>query len=194
MSKRRQDAPAKQPETVASESTARPAAPAAPEPARAPPPRRLRRILGRPAVYLPLLVLVGVLAGFVVGAVRLSGRERAWNDERAALETRVTTLESALADARVQESAYRVLVSVSRVVVHLYEGNYGLAAAELGAVREAIADSPAAAATDLPERLEAFQRDLDEITRRVEEAGRSARETMREIERSVTTSLFPETP
>jgi len=146
----------------------------------------------RPVVFVPLLLLAGLLAGYILGMARLAASERQWEARRGELERSAATLESALRQAQGQEVSYRVLVSISRVVVDLYDRNFGLAAEDLRKAWSALESVPQVSGSDLAARFAAFGADLDELSRRIEEMTRTSRDTAREIEREVTRLLFPE--
>lgn len=156
------------------------------------PRRRVEGWLRRPFVFVPLLLLAGVLAGYAAGLLRLAAGERRWEARRAELDRTVTGLESTLRKAQGQEASYRALVSISRVVVDLYDRNFGLAAEEIRRARTVLAAVPRSAASGLDAKLAVFETELDDLSRRIEEMSRTARDTMRDVEREVTALLFPD--
>ena len=152
------------------------------------------RLLRRPVAFVPLLIVVGSVAGYSIGALRLAAHDKSWREAQAVLERQTAGLQESLRAAQSKESSYRILLSISRVVVDLYDRNFGLAAGELDDLRAAVENTPAAAGGDLTVRIAALQGDLEELSKLVEEASRSAREKMRGVEHDITELLLPEGP
>jgi hypothetical protein len=141
-------------------------------------------------IFIVLIVLAFGI-GYGLGYMKLKTAEKEWAAAKVEMQSKISTLEKELTRAKAREKLWDISESLSQVLVHFSEKNFGLA----GKASEALKETFTAIQPNLDEEWRAkygfFLPALEEIKKEAENLSPNAKKKVEDLKNLFEQSLRP---
>ena len=147
----------------------------------------------RARTYLILIILIIVAfgAGYVLGYWKLYSAEEKWAAAKGELQSKISSLEKQLAQAKARESLREMSDILNQVITHLAEKNFGLAIQTLDSLREAILTIQPSLQGEAKTRFDFFLPSIEEAKKEAESLSPNAKKKVEEMKSLFDQALKP---
>ena len=147
----------------------------------------------RARTYLILIILIIVAfgAGYVLGFWKLYSAEEKWAVAKGEMQSKISSLEKELAQAKARESLREMSDLLSQVTTHLAEKNFGLAIKSLDSMREAFLTLQPSIPGEAKTRFDFFLPAIEEAKKEAESLSPNAKKKVEEMKSLFDQALKP---
>ena len=143
------------------------------------------------ALIVAILILAAFGAGYGVGYWKLQMAEQECTAAKGEMQTKISSMEKELALAKAREKLWEMPETLSEVITHLGEKNFGLAAKALDGAREAFLASMNSLGEEIKTRFDFFLPALEEAKKEAESMGPNAATKVEEAKKLFEQALRP---
>jgi len=142
-------------------------------------------------IIVVVLIVIAFGAGYGLGYWKLQGAEKEWASARGEMQSKISSLEKNLAQARTRESLRDMSDLMSQIVTDLSEKNFGLAGKNLDRLKEAFAAVQPSLPEETKRQFDFLPPAIEETRREAENLSPNARKKAEEMKAVFDQSLRP---
>jgi len=143
------------------------------------------------ALIIAILILAAFGAGYGLGYWKLQTAEQEWTAAKGEMQTKISSMEKALALAKAREKLWEMPEKLSEVITHLGEKNFGLAAKTLDGAKESFLAALNSLGEEMKTRFDFFLPALEEAKKEAESMGPNAARKVEEAKKLFEQALRP---
>jgi len=134
--------------------------------------------------YLIIIILVVVAFGIGYGwqNMKLRDAEKEWAMAKGEMQSKISSLEKELTQAKARESLWEMPFAISQVSIHLSEKNFGLATQALDQLKEIFTKAQVALNDDWKKKFDFLLPALEEIRNETQNMNLNAKKKIEELE------------
>ena len=144
------------------------------------------------ALIIAILILAAFGAGYGLGYWKLQTAEQEWTAAKGEMQTKISSMEKALALAKAREKLWEMPEKLSEVITHLGEKNFGLAAKTLDGAKESFLAAMNSLGEEMKTRFDFFLPLLEEAKKEAESMGPNAARKVEEAKKLFEQALRPD--
>ena len=145
-------------------------------------------------VIFILFIIIAFGIGYGLGYMKLKGAQKEWAAAKGELQSKISTLEKELFRARARESLREMSATVSQIVAHLAEKNFGLAVKAVDGLKESFSTIHPVLDEEWKSKLSFFLPALEEIKKEAENLNPAVRKKTEDFKTLFEQSLKPVIP
>jgi hypothetical protein len=142
-------------------------------------------------VIVAILIIVAFGIGYGLGYMKLKTAEKEWAAARDEMQSKISTLEKDLAMAKARISLWETPLTLSQVIIHLSEKNFGLAVQSLDQLKETFSKAQTALDNEWKGKFDFFLPALEEIRNEAQNMSLDAKKKADELKNRFEQALKP---
>lgn len=138
-----------------------------------------------------ILIIVGFGIGYGLGYMKLTTAEKEWAAVKGEMQAKISNLEKELARAKAREALREIPETLSQVVAHISEKNFGLALKTVDGVKETFLGIQSYLDEEMKKKFDFFLPALEEIKKEAGNLSLNAKKKTEELRSLFDQALKP---